>query len=77
MTGPDGAAYPPDSKISWGILQGAGETDPTWVQALAFREGTGSLELVSPLEPRTYSARIYVDVDATVSNFYNLELTVE
>jgi hypothetical protein len=51
--------------------------DPSWVLALAFDEGTGRLELVSSLEPRTYRARIYADVDATVSNFYDLEVTVE
>ncbi len=77
VSGPDGAPYPAESKISWGVLQGAGEMDPSWVQSLAFAEGSGRLELVSPLEPRTYSARVYVDVDATISNFYDLELTVE
>lgn len=77
VAGPDGAAYPAGSKISWGILQGAGEMDASWVQALTFREGTGSLEVVSPLQPGTYRARVYADVDATVSNFYDLELTVE
>jgi hypothetical protein len=51
--------------------------DPTWVQALAFSEGTGRLELVSPLQPGTYRARVYADVDATVSNFYDIEITVQ
>jgi endo-1,4-beta-xylanase len=76
-TDPSGAAYPAESEISWGVVQGPDEMDPTWVQALAFSEGTGRLELVSPLQPGIYRARVYADVDATVSNFYDLELTVE
>jgi endo-1,4-beta-xylanase len=77
VTDPSGAPYPAGSEIGWGVVAGVGETDPSWVLALAFDEGTSRLELVSPLEPRTYRARIYADVDATVSNFYDLELTVE
>jgi endo-1,4-beta-xylanase len=74
---PSGAPYPAGSEISWGVVAGVGEMDPSWVLALAFDEGTSRLELVSPLEPRTYRARIYADVDATVSNFYDLEVSVE
>jgi endo-1,4-beta-xylanase len=77
VTDPSGAPYPAGSEISWGVVPGAGEMDASWVLALAFDEGTGRLELVSPLEPRTYRARIYADVDATVSNFYDLEVAVE
>jgi endo-1,4-beta-xylanase len=77
VLGPDGAPYPAGSEIGWGVVQGVGETDASWVQSLTFREGTGSLELVSPLEPRTYRARVYADVDATVSNLYDIEITVE
>ncbi|MEY4547805.1 MAG: hypothetical protein RL685_4000 [Pseudomonadota bacterium] len=76
VNGPDGMPYPAGSKVTWGVVQGVGEMDFAWLQSLAFREGTGVLELTSPLEPRTYRARVYVDVDATASNLYDLEITV-
>ncbi|HTV18351.1 MAG TPA: endo-1,4-beta-xylanase, partial [Polyangiaceae bacterium] len=75
VTDPSGASYPAESEISWGVVQGAGEMDGSWVQALSFSEGT--LQLVSPLTPGTYRARVYADVNATVSNFYDLEITVQ
>jgi endo-1,4-beta-xylanase len=77
VTDPSGAPYPAASEISWGVVQGAAEMDASWVASLTFDEGTGRLQLASPLEPRVYHARVYVDVDATVSNFYDLELIVE
>jgi hypothetical protein len=51
--------------------------DASWVQALSFREGSSRLELASPLAPGSYRARVYVDVNATVSNFHDVELTVQ
>jgi endo-1,4-beta-xylanase len=77
VSGPDGASYPSGSEIKWGVVQGAGEMDSSWLQSLTFREGTGRLELSSPLEPGTYRARVYADVDATVSNLYDVEITVQ
>ncbi|MET0412285.1 MAG: endo-1,4-beta-xylanase [Polyangiaceae bacterium] len=53
VNGPDGAPYPAGSKISWGVVQGPGQMDASWLSTLAFREGTGRLELTSPLEPGT------------------------
>jgi endo-1,4-beta-xylanase len=77
VSGPDGAPYPTGSKIKWGVVQAQGEMDSSWLSSLTFREGTGRLELSSPLEPGTHRARVYADVDATVSNLYDLEITVE
>jgi endo-1,4-beta-xylanase len=77
VTGPDGAPYPRGSKISWGVVQGPGQMDSSWLSSLTFREGTGRLEVSSPLEPGTYRARVYADVDATVSNLYDVEINVE
>jgi endo-1,4-beta-xylanase len=77
VNGPDGMPYPAGSKVKWGVVQGVGEMDFAWLQSLEFREGTGVLELTSPLEPRTYQARVYADVDATASNLYDLEITVQ
>jgi endo-1,4-beta-xylanase len=77
VSAPGGAVYPSGSKISWGVVQGPDQMDTSWLSALAFREGTGRLELTGSLEPGTYPARVYVDVDATVSNLYDVEITVE
>jgi endo-1,4-beta-xylanase len=76
-TGPDGAAYPAGANVSWGVVPGPGQADGAAVQALTFAEGTGRLELSSPLSPGTYRARVYADVDATVSNLYEVEIAVE
>jgi hypothetical protein len=46
-------------------------------QALAFAEGTGRLEVVRPLAPGTYRARVYADVNATVSQLHDVEIVVE
>lgn len=75
--GPDGAPYPDGAIVSWGVVQGAGADDVAVLQALAFAPDTGRLELVKPLAPGTYTARIYVDVDAVVSNFYDVEINVQ
>ncbi|MEO8177207.1 MAG: endo-1,4-beta-xylanase [Deltaproteobacteria bacterium] len=77
VSGPDGAAYPAGAEISWGVVQGNQQGDGAVLQALAFAEGTGRLELVKPLQPGSYRARVYVDVDATVSNLYDLEIAVQ
>jgi endo-1,4-beta-xylanase len=77
VSGPDGAAYPAGAKISWGVVQGSQMGDGAALQALAFAEGTGRLELTNPLQPGTYRARVYVDVDATVSNLHDIEIVVQ
>lgn len=77
VKGPDGEPYPAGSEIEWGVVQGPGQMDISWLSALTFREGSGRLELTSSLEPGTYPARVYVDVDATVSKLFDVEITVE
>jgi endo-1,4-beta-xylanase len=74
---PGGAAYPEGAQISWGVVPApAGQADAS--QAIAFDEGTGLLRLEGArLSAGTYSIRIFADVDATVSNLFQLELTVQ
>jgi endo-1,4-beta-xylanase len=72
----DGAPVPADTAVSWGFVQGSADGDSAVLQALRFAEGTGRLEVVNPLAAGTYHARVYADVDATVSNLYDVEITV-
>jgi endo-1,4-beta-xylanase len=74
---PDGAPYPAEASISWGVVQGANLQNPAALQAFRFAEGTSRLELVNPLQPGTYNVRVYADVDATVSNLFDVEVVVE
>jgi hypothetical protein len=59
------------------LVQGTGADDGAVLQALAFAPDTGRLELANPLAPGRYTARLYVDVDATVSNLYEVEIDVQ
>ena len=36
-----------------------------------------ALEVVKPLAPGNYQARVYADVNATVSDLYDLNITVQ
>lgn len=76
VSGPGGASYPQGTNIALGLVQGGGMNDGAVVQALGFAPGTGRLEVINPLAAGTYRARIYVDVDAIVSNLYDLEIAV-
>ena len=76
VSGPDGAPYPAGANISWGLVQGDQMGDGATLQALAFAEGTGRLEVVKPLSSGTYRARVYADVDAIVSQLFDVEITV-
>jgi endo-1,4-beta-xylanase len=76
VTGPDGAAYPASAEVSWGFVEG-GADQAVILQALAFAAGTGRLEIVKPLAPGSYRARVYADVDATVSDLYDVDITVQ
>jgi endo-1,4-beta-xylanase len=74
---PGGAPYPAGATISWGLVPGAGADDGAVSQALAFAPDTGRLEVVNPLPPGSYTARVYVDVDAIVSNLYEVRIDVQ
>lgn len=76
VVGPDGAAYPTDSTVAWNFVPGSSD-QAVLQQALQFADGTARLELIKPLAPGTYRARVYADVDATVSNLYDLDITVQ
>lgn len=76
VTGPDGAAYPAGAEVSWGFVEG-GADQAVILQALSFAAGTGRLEVVKPLAPGSYRARVYADVNATVSNLYDVDITVQ
>jgi endo-1,4-beta-xylanase len=71
VQGPGGTAVAEGAVVNWAVADGAA------AQAVAFAEGTGRLELVSPLPAGTYPLRVYVDVDATVSNLFTVELTIQ
>jgi endo-1,4-beta-xylanase len=74
---PGGVAYPEGAQISWGVVP-APPGQPDASQAIKFEEGTGRLLLQGArLSAGTYSIRIFADVDATVSNLFQLELTVQ
>ena len=77
VSGPDGAPYPEGTNISWGLAQSTGMTDIGLSRALGFAAGTGRLEVINPLPPGNYRARVYADVNMTVSNLYEVDLTVE
>ena len=74
---PDGAPYPAGAAVSWGLVPGSGADDGAVLQALAFAPDTGQLEVVKPLVPGRYTARLYVDVDAVVSNLHDVEIDVQ
>jgi endo-1,4-beta-xylanase len=78
-TDPEGSPYPAGAVTSWGVVPvlGAGAaTDAS--QAVVFDEGTGRLRFEGArLSAGTYSIRIYADVDRTVSNLFDIALTVE
>jgi endo-1,4-beta-xylanase len=76
VAGPDGASYPASASVAWAFVEG-GPDQAVEQQALAFAEGTGRLEVVKPLAAGTYRARVYADVDATVSDLYDVDITVE
>ena len=76
VTGPDGSAYPAGAEVSWGFVEGA-QDQAVLLQALSFAAGTGRLEVVKPLAPGSYRARVYADVNATVSDLYDLDITVQ
>ena len=50
--GPDGAAYPEGTAVSWAVVDG------TAAQAVEFTEGSGRLDLVTPLPAGTYQVDI-------------------
>jgi endo-1,4-beta-xylanase len=74
---PDGAPYADGIEASWGVVPRP--SDPTDAsQAVAFDEGTSRLRLDgATLAPGTYSIRVFVDVDMTVSDLFDVELTVQ
>jgi endo-1,4-beta-xylanase len=72
-----GSPFPAAAVISWGLVPGAGADDGAVLQALAFAPDTGQLELAKPLAAGNYTARLYVDVDAIVSNLYDVEINVQ
>ncbi|HKO91716.1 MAG TPA: endo-1,4-beta-xylanase, partial [Polyangiaceae bacterium] len=79
--GPDGMPYPEGTSVAWGVAQSTtmndAANDAAVAQSLGFAADTGRLEVVNPLAPGSYRARIYADVNATVSNLYEVEITVE
>jgi len=77
VSGPDGAPYPAGTNISWNVAQSTAMDEAVVGQSLAFAAGTSRLEVVLPLAPGNYRARVYADVNAIVSNLYDVELTVE
>jgi endo-1,4-beta-xylanase len=74
---PEGASYPEGTPVAWGVVPRVG--DPADAsQAVAFDEGTGLLRLDgATLSPGSYSVRVYTDVDATVSNLFDVAITVQ
>ncbi len=73
-TGPGGAAIPDGAEVQWGVAGG----DAAALGSVAFAPGTGRLEVTNPeLAAGTYQIDIFTDVDATVSNLFTVELTVE
>jgi endo-1,4-beta-xylanase len=76
-TAPGGAAYPEGTAVAWSLVPVPG-TEADASQAVAFEEGTGRLLLQgATLSPGLYSVRVYADVDATVSNLFEVVITVE
>jgi endo-1,4-beta-xylanase len=76
-TAPGGAAYAEGTPVAWSLVPVPG-TQADASQAVAFEEGTGRLLLQgATLSPGLYSVRVYADVDATVSNLFEVVITVE
>jgi endo-1,4-beta-xylanase len=71
VSAPQGATYPAGAEIAWGIADG------TAAQSVAFEAGTGRLQLKGPLTAGAYNVRVYVDADTTVSDLYDVAITVE
>jgi endo-1,4-beta-xylanase len=76
-TAPGGAQYPDGTEVSWRVVPvAAGQPDAS--QAVVFEEGTGRLLLDgATLSAGTYGVRLYADVDATVSNLFDVQIIVQ
>jgi endo-1,4-beta-xylanase len=76
-TAPGGAQYPDGTEVSWHVVPvPAGQPDAS--RAVVFDEGTGRLRLDgATLSAGTYGVRIYADVDATVSDLFDVQITVQ
>jgi endo-1,4-beta-xylanase len=72
---PAGAAYPADAEVSWGVVPMPGAMDAS--QAVVFDEGGLLLLDGATLPAGTYTVRIYADVDMTVSNLFDVAITVQ
>jgi endo-1,4-beta-xylanase len=74
---PDGAAYPEGTAVAWRVVPvTGGQADAS--QALSFEADTGRLVLEgATLSAGSYSIRIFADVNATVSNLFDIALTVQ
>jgi endo-1,4-beta-xylanase len=71
---PEGVAYPAGS-VSWGVAPGPVGLDAS--QAVVFDEDSGRLLLDgATLAPGTYGVRIFADVDAIVSNLFDVQINV-
>jgi endo-1,4-beta-xylanase len=72
---PAGLAYPPGTVVSWGVAPGPVGLDAS--QAVVFDEDSGRLLLDgATLAPGTYGVRIFADVDAIVSNLFDVQINV-
>jgi endo-1,4-beta-xylanase len=76
-TAPGGGQYPDGTEVSWRVVPvAAGQPDAS--QAVVFEEGTGRLLLDGAiLTAGTYGVRLYADVDATVSNLFDVQIIVQ
>jgi endo-1,4-beta-xylanase len=76
-TAPGGAQYPDGTEVSWRVAPvPTGQPDAS--QAVVFQEGTGRLLLDgATLTAGTYGVRLYADVDATVSNLFDVQIVVQ
>lgn len=60
--------------VQWAIA----DADADVAEAIAFAgDGSGRLQLVDSVPAGTYQLRIFVDVDATVSNLFTVQLTIQ
>lgn len=75
---PGGAPYAEGTPVSWRVVPLPSQQGSDASQAVAFDEGTGVLRLDgATLSAGTYSIRIFVDADATVSNLHEVAITVQ
>jgi endo-1,4-beta-xylanase len=70
-TGPGGAALPAGATVAWAVADGSA------APSVAFGEDSGRLELTGPLAPGDYTVRVYADVDTTVSNLREIQISVQ